>query len=351
MTPEHIKLQKILNDSLKEIVKNATIKDCSHPKKSECKLPIKSAHSLQKNGVLKNLEKTVKGNSFIYSHYARKISDDGSFLDLDEIGKGEASTFFGFCDYHDTVLFEKIENDANSIDIHNDEHCFLNSYRSFSHSYHRKYEQLKLLTSKNSETQVLLKKKYGLKYEEILKGVQLAIKDFEVPKKKLDNFLLEKKWDALEYLCYEFNHTIPIACASSVTPSHFYDGDEFNLSYLSKEFYSDIFTTVLPLQNKSIVILSSFSDDQKGIKYLDQIENIKNRLELEKFLTFHILINSENVFLSPYFYDRMSNNWKRKYCNLLDFNADNSTPFFMFNKKFPINYFDKTVSVNYLKNK
>ena len=47
----------------------------------------------------------------------------------------------------------------------------------------------------------------------------------------------------------------------------------------------------------------------------------------------------------------MSNNWKRKYCNLLDFNADNSTPFFMYNKKFPINYFDKTVSVNYLKNK
>ncbi|MNK25565.1 hypothetical protein D3C87_438920 [compost metagenome] len=340
-----IDLQKQITDALSLLARNATIKDCSHPNKSECRLPIKGAHSLQKNGVLKYLEKAEKGNAYIYCHYERKLRGADNFYDLKKIGRGDASTFFGFCDFHDTELFKSIENDPNSTDINNDEHCFLHSYRSFSHSYHRKYEELKLYNSKDAEVSKLLQNLYGPALKDKIKGIELAIHDFEKPKKKLDKLLLEKDYSGLDYLCFEFPHTIPVACASVVTPDEYYSGAKFNHSFSKVEDYSDIITTVLPLQNRSVVILSAFSDDERALKYLDEIENIKYNLEQEKFLSFHILVNSENVFLSPQYYNPKSEDWKRRYCSILDFNASDFTPFFSFNKKLPINYFDKSEKI------
>lgn len=335
-----INLQRQINDSLSLLARNASIKDCSHPNKLECRLPIKGAHSLQKNGVLKYLEKKEKGNSSIYCHYERELRGEDNFYDLKKIGRGDASTFFGFCDFHDTELFKNIENDPNSTDISNDEHCFLHSYRSFSHSYHRKYEELKLFNSEDLNVLKLLEKMYGSSLKYKLKGIELAIKDFEIPKKKIDKMILDKNYSALEYLCFEFPYTIPVACASVVNPSHYYNGEVFNQNYPGILNYSDIFTTVLPLKNRSVMILGAFPDDEKAIKYLDQVENIRYKLEQEKFLSFHILVNSENVFLSPHFYDKKSEIWKKKYCGILDINANDFTPYFTFNKKSPINYFD-----------
>lgn len=43
---------------IKSIIRSeAKIKDCFHPTKEECVMPIKSAHSLQRQGSLKFLEK------------------------------------------------------------------------------------------------------------------------------------------------------------------------------------------------------------------------------------------------------------------------------------------------------
>lgn len=111
---EFIEQQKELNLLTSVISKGGTIKDWFHPIKGECRLPIKNAHSLQRQGSLKLLEKTVKGNSFIYCHTERQINKKYNFLDLKPIGKKDASTFYGFYDFHDTELFKEIENDPEA---------------------------------------------------------------------------------------------------------------------------------------------------------------------------------------------------------------------------------------------
>ncbi|KFF15744.1 hypothetical protein [Chryseobacterium sp. JM1] len=342
---EFIEQQKAINKLTALVRKGATIKDCSHPSKEECKPPIKSAHSLQRQGSLKHLEKTINNNAFIYSHTDRQINKKYGFLDLKPIGRKDASTFFGFCEFHDTELFKEVENDPEATDIENDMHCFLHTYRSFSHSYHRKYEEYKLFTSEEKEVVEHFNKTYGKDKEDIVKGVKLALEDLEIPKKRIDDLLLNKKYDGLRYYCYEYSYRCPVACSGVTTPGHFKNGEPFNLSENSNNKYSDIFTTVLPLKDRTVIILAAFPEDELAIKYLDELDTVSDDLEFEKYLSFHIINNLENVYISPYFYDRKDYKWRQSYCELINIISNKYTPYIRFNKRFPINYFAKTESI------
>ena len=345
---EYIENQKELNRLTNLLKANATIKDCSHPTKEECRLPIINAHSLQRQGSLKHLEKTVKGNSFIYCHTERNINKKYNFLDLKPIGRKDASTFFGFCAYHDTEVFKVIENDPEITDIDNDEHCFLHTYRSFSHSYHRKYEELKLFTSENKEIVAHFHKVYGKNKSGVIEGVQLSLEDLKKPKEKLDEILTSKKYDALKYCCFEYPYRCPVACSGVSTPGHYKNSETFNLSEDKNFHYSDIFTTILPLKDRTVIILAAFADDENANRYLKEIEDISNELEFQKYLSFHIINNLENTFISPLYYDRKDYKWRQSYCELINFISDRKTRFVLYNKRFPINYFSVTEKIQIL---
>lgn len=105
------------NRSLTDLKKHRTIKECFHHEKDECKGKIKQAHSIQKNGKLSILESNVNKNKSLYT-FTNFISSENSIIEeLVPLGKDEASTFFGFCDYHDTTLFSEVEN--NKFDFEN----------------------------------------------------------------------------------------------------------------------------------------------------------------------------------------------------------------------------------------
>lgn len=341
MIEEYIENQKRYNQLIALVAKGATIKDCLHPNKHECRLPIKKAHSLQRQGSLKCLEKIVNGNAFLYSHSNRTINKKYGFLDLKPIGRKEASTFFGFCDFHDSELFKSIENDTEITNIENNIHCFLHSYRSFSHSYHRKFEEYKLFTSQEKEVLDYLKSTYGSDLANIIKGVELALEDFEIPKKRLDELLVNNEYEGLTYYCYEYPYKCNVACSGITTPSHFKNGKALNLSSDSYTRHSDIFTTVLPFKDRTVIILAAFPDDNLAIQYLEELNNIPYELEYQKYLSFHIINNLENVYISPNYYDAKNYKWRQSYCQLIDLISSRNTPFIRFNNAFPVNYFSK----------
>jgi hypothetical protein len=340
---DYIELQKKFSILNAKLAASATIKDCFHHRHDECEAPIKNAHSLQRQGALKQLERNVNGNSFLYSHTESFHNKEGDFLDLKPIGRKAASTFFGFCDFHDTKLFSKIENDPEATDINSDEHCFLHSYRSFAHSYHRKHEELKLYKSEDPETRQLLIDIHGeYKIRGLTKYVKMALEDLKAPKEKLDFWMENNQFDQLVYLAFEYPHKIPIACAANTSPPYTFSGKTINISTRSDYTYSNIITTVIPFSNRSIVILAAFADEPNGVRYLDEIEDIKYELIQQKFLSYHLLNGAENCYISPHYYDAKSINEKKSYCQMINYISSNETPYLGFNKFFPINYFSKT---------
>jgi hypothetical protein len=345
---EMIEMNKKFNKALNKIRSEASIKDCIHPTKGECIMPIKSAHSLQKQGSLKILEKvSANGNAFIYSHIERQFNFEKDFFDLKPTGRKIATTFDGFCSYHDTELFKSIENEPEITDIHNDQHLFLHSYRSFAIAYHRKLEEEKLYESKDPDIHKIINNKYD-RYQKIavFEGVKAAINDFKIPKKKIDDLMLSKNYSGLEYMAIEYPYTAPVGCASFITPHSLPNGKMIQMDPYSR-FQSSILTTILPFSDRTVVIFAAFPDDKLACNFLDRIDQIKHEVKQQKFLSFFIFAGAENVVVSPNYIDKNSLSWRRNYCSLIDHVADNRTPFLKYNeKKFHINYFDESNSLS-----
>lgn len=284
----------------------ARIKKCFHHRKEECRGKIKQAHSIQKNGKLTILESLVNGNNCVYTFASSKISYDNLMEELTPIGKKEASTFFGFCDYHDSKLFSKIEN--NTFDD-SDEHLFLHSYRSFAHSYHLKNEEIKAWNDSNYQ-QILIST-YGKESVEIKKKQFASLNRHLVERKQiLDDSIDNNEFDNLNYFVHEFNGIIPIAVSGLITPIVSFSGELMNNSDFDNLMVAQPIFTLLPEKDHSILILAAFNFDKASTKFIDEINSMPN-YKFEKAISSIIIDSCQNTILSPKFWDSLSEQEKR----------------------------------------
>lgn len=280
------------------------IKNCFHHKQSECKGHIKQAHSLQRNGRLSVIEGDVNGNQCIYTFTSHRVSENLALEDLVPIGKKEASTFFGFCDFHDSTLFSPIENSQFD---DSDKHRFLHSYRSFAHSYHRKNEELKGYQDKDSD---FVKKLPNTVVQRMLKGILIGLEEMKLYKDRLDEMIENQIYDEHEYLVFEKEGLYPFAVSSLMSPSVTYTNLPMNNHTDPNIPYSQPMITFLPDTNKTIVILAAFPEDKLSIKLFDELYSL-NDYNLEKAITSLIIANCENTFFSPLFWNSLTKKEQR----------------------------------------
>lgn len=331
------------NRNASDAKKVGIIKDCFHHNKDECKGKIKQAHSIQRNGRLSIIESEVKKNLSVYCFSNFKSDEKFLMSDLVPIGKKEASTFYGFCDFHDTNLFSPIENFA--FDIDSTMHHFLHSYRSFAHSYHKKKEELNYWNNFD-------KTKFDDMMPEEIKsymkwGNNIALAELEKVKAYLDNSLENKKWDNLEYLVYEKEGLYPFAVSSQMSPKVTYNGTSMNNHENPVIPYENPIITFLPDINSTFVIIAVFPYEKKAIKLIRELEKL-NDFKLEKAITSLIIANCENTFFSPLFWNKISKKGQRNLLN--EFIANTSST--KYNNKFfnsYFNFFDEKFEINELK--
>ncbi|MCR4030430.1 MULTISPECIES: hypothetical protein [Flavobacterium] len=331
------------NRNASDAKKIGIIKDCFHHNKNECKGKIKQAHSIQRNGRLSIIESEVNKNLSVYCFSHFKSDEKNLISDLVPLGKKEASTFYGFCDLHDTNLFSPIENFP--FDIDSQMHFFLHSYRSFAHSYHKKKEELNFWM--NFE-----KTKFdSIMYNEIKSYMQwgnnVALKELEKSKVYLDNAIENKNWESLEYLVYEKEGLYPFAVSSQMSPKVTYKGFPINNHENPSIPYENPMITFLPDNNSTIVIIAVFPHERKAVKLIRELEKL-NDLKLEKAITSLIIANCENTFLSPLFWNKISKIGQQKLISEFTINASSTK----YNNKFFIssfNFFDEKYEINMLK--
>jgi hypothetical protein len=282
------------------------IKTCFHHHKDKCQGKIKQAHSIQRNGRLSIIEGEVNGNKCIYTFTSHKISERSALEDLVPIGKKEASTFFGFCDYHDTLLFSAIENfEFDS----SDKHCFLHSYCSFAHSYHRKNEELQGYSDPDSD---FVKRLPKVQIQSMLEGAKMGLNDLAPYKRDLNRMIENEIYDELEYLVYEKEGLFPIAVSSLMSPNVSYKNHSMNNHIDPEKPFSQPIITFLPDKNKTILIIAAFPDDKKSIRLLDELDQLSD-YHLEKAITSLIIANCENTFFSPLFWNSLTKIEKRAF--------------------------------------
>jgi hypothetical protein len=293
--------KKMLQDfrkSIGQMKREMEIKECFHPNHDECVLPIKLAHSLQRNGRLSLLEEKVNNQNSLYTFTSFKSSMKNLIEDFIPVGKGRTSTFNGFCSHHDTNVFSPIENypfDGS------EKHLFLHSYRSFAHSYHNKKQDVQLYKSDWKALELMPK---YVRDQEIA-GAELGLKDLKPEKEYLDDLLLNEKYDGLTYSLLETDEFYPFGCSSLVNPHYTVLDKPLDDWHDLSEPWISLMITAVPDKDNSFAIIAGNPNTATVNTFFDELDTVDD----EKYeLVFSTLMTklAENTFWSPKLWDKLS---------------------------------------------
>jgi len=329
--------QQRFREVMQQYKRTGKITECFCSDKDACKGAIKQSHSIQRNGRLSIIEGEVNGNRSLYT-FTEMVSDElNLYKSLRPIGKAEASTFFGFCDFHDSSLFARIENQPFD---NSDEHCFMHSYRSFAHSYHRKKEELKAYTADSEYTRLIPRDVlFGM-----IRGAEVGVNEIMQRKLNLDTLLEVKDFAGLEYFTLVLPKKFPIACSSIISPPFSYKNKPMNNHGNPNIAYSQIMLTVLPDHDETIIILACFPDDARAIDFIDELDDLYPT-QREKAISSIIISCAENTFFAPAVWNQLAAKGQKILCAELQQSAKSNAKSFVHSK---INFFDTRFSAKRL---
>ena len=141
----------------------------------------------------------------------------------------------------------------------------------------------------------------------------MAVADFEEEKKIFDKALMEKRYDVLTSVVWEFNGFSNFAATAGETPMYDFDGkqiqDLLNPSVPARHVY----TCVFPENGKTYVIIA-WLKEYDGL-FLPMKKKLETLTEDEKknYINNTIAITTENVVIKPSAWDAMPETAKQAF--------------------------------------
>ena len=361
---DKFKNDKHINQWIRKKYKSANISVCLHPVQLECNGPIIGAHVLQNNGVLSKL--AVDGHVNIISIVAQKLkvikkldiseeqiqdllmNSSEKFAkelneqlkkiekkDLKELygkriwyeeesyvlkyvierkGKNEATKFTGFCNYHDTTVFNPIEKYKYNNEIEQD---FLFAYRAFAQEYHEKLKIVDSYKSKFKEEPSLYNDtKFVLdyRYRQLDKLYMNKLKNI------FDQHIVNKKYDIFETIKIKLPDSYDFAITSMIAPEIDLKGNILNDTFsLKSEYGKFIYLTIFPTDNKTSILISWLKQDAEFFKnYKSQILGLSID-NLKIYLNNLIPVYTTSIVLSPRLWEKQSELGKKEFLESFEY--------------------------------
>jgi len=256
----------------------------------QCRGKIKSAHSIQNNRVLNRISE--EGHVYTIDF---TVENSRGTPEFKKISRNKASTFFGFCDYHDTEIFKLIEVSS----YHNTvEQNFLFAYRGFCIGYHRVFRKMKILRNhfKKSPNSLLDPESIS-----VYRIAQLDIRDGEIEFNNFTKDLRNKKYDGLETFNYTLDYEVNFAVSSCFAVSKDMNMNSIqDISDLNKDIMIPrIFVNVFPIEEKTVIILSYYKIFEET--YGSLFEQLRNstKHDLLNYLSYIIFNSTEDIYYRP----------------------------------------------------
>lgn len=285
----------------KSLRKEARFKECIHPNRSECSEKIISAHSIQNNKILAK----ISDNGKVFMPCPKP---DLMFTIQKEYGRKEASTFTGFCGYHDKTLFQPIEDHDF---IGTEEQVFLYIYRAFALEYHKKQEAVRIeqaMFAQKPSIAAIPDRAIGGKT-----GFDMAVSDYEDEKAIFDSAILSGNYSVLTSIVWQFDGFSNFAASGGEAPSLDFDShpiqDLLNPHVPARHIYISVF----PENDKTNVIIAWLK------KYDDIFSTIKQRLdaltvqEKKNYVNNTLPFITENIAIKPSSWDALSEHEKEEF--------------------------------------
>lgn len=269
--------------------------------KDKCKPLIKEAHTIQNNRILNRIAE----NGHLYK-IESKYTDDGFVPFFKKISRNKASTFLGFCEYHDTKIFEPIEKRDYCQDaIQN----FLFAFRAFAFEYHKKH---RLQHHLQSSFKMYPESAFDLVWLNTYRVNQLDIIDYEKNYEIFKREYVSKKFDTFRTIYRKLNYEVEFAASGCFAVQYDLNGKLMNDIYFDKSDNKmpSIYVNIYPIESGTNIILSYHLDDDNVYgEYFNQLENLTID-ELVNYLNYLIIEYTENVYFSPPLIEKMTDKQK-----------------------------------------
>lgn len=265
----------------------------------DCNGNIKKAHTLSKQ---KSIIPIVENGKFYVRGYNNSIHIiEGGFSNT--AGVKNVTTFYGFCNKHDTELFSIFENKEF---VYTKKQCCMLLFRSLSKELYLKKAFLKTLEEgekvqenkinkykigvkhflglsdniikedKNSiRKQLIQQEKERSKIQELKKDTNLAVKDLESKLKRVKEQIQYKNYNSIRYLIIKLPFIIDLSFDTGFTP------EAEKQEELNKEHFDLFVVTTLFEKNSSFVCFIWNKGQEfchEFVKKLEKENNIKKVL-------------------------------------------------------------------------
>jgi hypothetical protein len=260
-----------------------------------CGNPAIRSHSQQKEGQLRAIAK----DGMVYSPEKNYYKGFKQGLDMRRIGIGQASTFPGFCDYHDKELFSNVEVRPLTKDDHTQALPLL--LRSLAFEYTQKRRGAIFLEWLLKETKGIIPSESSEEMAAFQGGMKLFL-DFDGP------FYLDAAFEALttnsDWLVTEWQ-IIPknIMASSSCAFSPLRDAHiDYKINHRKdREPGPLVMFNLIPEENQTHIVVSWHQKDSKHTDWIR--ESMSDMARLELFINQCAIAESEDTCLNPDLWD------------------------------------------------
>lgn len=225
---------------------------------------------------------------------------------------GKASTFKGFCNYHDRVLFNLIDKPIVNFD---NETILQLHYRAMSYECFHKKVSNELLERALSDSDFCYNPLYGFcdayRDRDII-AFKDVVKEKDVCEKA---FATKKANNEVKAVIYRFDTVAPVMCTAGFVPAYTIDNE--------KELFKEDLTSSAPLigstlgidaNNKSFWALTFTNGDDCNIQgFIKSLEKYLNKRFLDIAVLF-CLQKSQNACCRPSWYNGLQE-WRKKIIN------------------------------------
>ncbi|ASS75197.1 hypothetical protein CIG75_09520 [Tumebacillus algifaecis] len=304
------KITRDFFDGYNRIRKKSLWKGCFIEGK-DCSTDIIHAHSIQNNKILSKISENGEVLQF-----GQTLDDDLDFMiTMKKEGRKKATTFTGFCGYHDGKVFSPIEN--HDYIIGNKEQEFLYAYRALAKEYHSKRSVKKI----SENIKGLLEEGEFTKINNIFKEIG---DPSEEHKQFMESIVAGHIWgseDALDRLesyriamninlnkgryykvltdVIEFDEEYHIAVSSLLNIERDLEGNIVNDLEDFKSHLTPLFFTVFPQSGKTYVLMSYFKVDEHRYAFIKE-QILSKDTETQKRIISNLIVKYvENFAASP----------------------------------------------------
>jgi hypothetical protein len=291
-----------------ELRKIFSQKYCLHPDASPRCGTIVKAHTIQRKGGLNRIARNGHVYTFLLGSDLAKDRDAIAQPEL--IGINAASTFTGFCNFHDNKTFEPIEKYTFESNQH---HTFLFAYRAICREVYENASAPEMISPfRNLDKGRSISEQIDIKetLDAWKASLDSSFKEIQHYKTAYDRALQRSDFSEVRYYVVRFDCIPDLLCSGAMYPQYDFQGTLLQDLRTFGTLPDHISFSLIPTDNGGAAVFSWLGENRTSEKLVKSLSLLSDELLPHAIVRFTFEY-FENIFASPDWWDGLTESSKQ----------------------------------------